>query len=319
MFCNFLVFLVLMSTTVEHVFDFCYNMNMNKYSIDRIYIPRSALAFGYFDRIAHKAKPLYNASLFRVRNHFTARSKESLTENERFVEDEVSLLPSKQGAVISGFSLQKLMTLTHNPDYYADIPSQTAQHIVSQAVTDFRNWLSSLKAWKKDPSGFTGKPRMPHYKKRETAGFSFTNQSAIIKDGHLTFPKTDVTISCRVREGRLKEVKVSPYHDGYLLCLCWEAPEETAVTCGSHTASIDFGVDNTMAAVTDKGESIIFHGGAVKSANQFFNKQKARLTSAIIKGHVTTVGVSSHRLEALSLHRHEFLHDTFQKIGRAHV
>ena len=283
--------------------------------IDRNHIRPGHPAYAYQDDIAHKAKLLYNASLFRVRNHFTARRKTSLTDNEQFVEDELSLLPTKPGAVISAFSLQKLMTLTHNPDYYAGIPSQIAQHVVAQAVTDFKNWLSALKAWKKSPAGFTGKPRMPRYKKKDVAGFTIPNQSAVIKDGQLTFPKTDVTVACRVRSGSLREVKVTPCYDGYLLCLCWDVPDEPQTSYGSHSAAVDFGVNNVMAAVTDEGDSVLFHGGAVKAENRYYNKEKARLISIITRGHQTTARVSSHRIEALSFHRQEFLHDTFQKMS----
>ena len=44
--------------------------------------------FPYFDTLAHKAKNLYNASLFRIRNAFTAHDKTSLTSNEKEVLDE---------------------------------------------------------------------------------------------------------------------------------------------------------------------------------------------------------------------------------------
>ena len=156
---------------------------------------------------------------------------------------------------------------------------------------------------------------MPRYKKKDVAGFTIPNQSAVIKDGQLTFPKTDVTVACRVRSGSLREVKVTPCYDGYLLCLCWDVPDEPQTSYGSHSAAVDFGVSNVMAAVTDEGASVLFHGGAVKAENRYYNKEKARLISIITKGHQTTARVSSHRIEALSFHRQEFLHDTFQKMS----
>ena len=48
---------------------------------------------------------------------------------------------------------------------------QTAQSIVRQAVTDFKAWLEALKAYKKDPSFFTGKPKMPGYCKADKKTF----------------------------------------------------------------------------------------------------------------------------------------------------
>ena len=67
--------------------------------------------------------------------------------------------------MISYNHLEKLMRVTENPDFFAGLPMQTAQAIVKQAVTDFNNWLKSLKAYAKHPENFLGRPKMPHYKK----------------------------------------------------------------------------------------------------------------------------------------------------------
>ena len=87
------------------------------FCVDRIIVKPCDEAYGYLDDIAGKAKLLYNASLFRLRNHFTASGKAALTVNEQEVEDEISLLPAKPGRVLRAYTLQKLMVLTHNPDY----------------------------------------------------------------------------------------------------------------------------------------------------------------------------------------------------------
>ena len=113
------------------------------YCVDRIIVKPSDSAYTYLDENARQAKLLYNAAMFRVRNHFTASQKAILSPNEQEVEKELSLLPKRPGRVINAYSLQKVMVLTHNPDYYAGLPSQTAQHVAAQAVTDFRNWLRS--------------------------------------------------------------------------------------------------------------------------------------------------------------------------------
>ncbi len=57
------------------------------------------------------------------------------------------------------------MRVTENPDFFAGLPMQTAQAIVKQAVTDFNNWLKSLKDYAKHPEDFLGRPKMPHYKR----------------------------------------------------------------------------------------------------------------------------------------------------------
>ena len=283
------------------------------YCVDRIIVKQSDAVFSYLDDIAHKAKLLYNAALFRVRNHFTASEKTVLTANESAVEQEVSLLPVKPGRVISAFTLQKLMVLTHNPDYYAGIPSQTAQHVISSAVQDFKNWLKAMSHWKKYPASFLGKPHMPHYVKADVKDFVFTSQTASVGSVVIRFPKTDAVLHCRDKKGALREIKVTPYYGGYLVCICFETAD-VPDNAGMHTAAVDFGVDNTMAVVSDTGESVIFKGGAVKARNQLFNKRRAELVGIITNGHVIKKA-SSHLLDTLSMHRSEWIHDTFHKMS----
>jgi len=71
-----------------------------------------------------------------------------------------------------------------------------------------------------------------------------------------------------------------------------------------------------MAVVSDDGSSVLFEGGAVKAANQFFNKEKARLVSAMTKGHETTKNPTSKRLNSISRHRDAFLRDEFHKMSK---
>ena len=81
--------------------------------------------------------------------------------------------------------LQSLMRITSNPDFFSGLPMQTAQHVIRQVCTDFKGWLASLKKYRKDPSGYTGKPKMPGYCRNDTASYLFTNQDAVIYDGKL--------------------------------------------------------------------------------------------------------------------------------------
>ena len=174
---------------------------------------------------------------------------------------------------------------------------QTAQHIVRQSCTDFKAWLAALKAYREDASSFTGKPKMPGYCKGETTTYLFTNQDAVIKDGMLKLPKTKVRIPVRRRHGaRLMEVKVKPVSGGYELLLVYGV-KEPCVQGGSHSAAIDFGVDNTMAVVSDTGDSLIFKGRNIKSINQYFNKQKSERVSLMSRGKQTTGRVWSKYLD----------------------
>ena len=91
------------------------------YKVIQCQIAQDSLIYDYCDSNAQKAKLLYNAALFRIRQIFTGWDKDSRTDNEKEVFAEVALLqqtyPSvKVKKVISYGHLEKLMRVTHNPD-----------------------------------------------------------------------------------------------------------------------------------------------------------------------------------------------------------
>ena len=78
------------------------------YRTDRIYVNAQHEMFPYFDQLAHKAKNLYNASLFRIRNTFTAHNKTNVTSNEKEVLDELALLKGQKTYYILGWAITKI-------------------------------------------------------------------------------------------------------------------------------------------------------------------------------------------------------------------
>lgn len=273
--------------------------------------------FPYFDTLAHKAKNLYNASLFRIRNAFTAHGKTNVTSNEKEVLDELALLKGqKTYHVLEYIVLERLMRVTQNPDFFSELPMQSAQATVRHACSTFQSWLAALRKYKQNPTLFTGKPRMPKYCKGDITTFTLTNQNAVIYGDELKLPKTKQRLKIRKRcNARLQEVKVCPVSGGYDVLLVYQV-KEPSVKAGSHSAAVDFGVDNTMAVVTDTGDSIIFKGECIKSINQYFNKQKAWRVSVMSKGNVTTTRVWSKKLDQLSAYRTNYIRDCFHKMSR---
>ena len=272
--------------------------------------------FPYFDELAHKAKNLYNASLFRIRNAFTAHDKVNVTSNEKEVLDELALLKGQKTYRVLGYGvLQRLMRVTNNPDFFAGLPMQSAQAAVKHACSDFQNWLSALKKYKQNPALFTGKPRMPGYCRGDITALALTNQDAVIYDGKLKLPLTKIRISVRRRHGKLMEVKVKPVSDGYELLLTYQM-KDSKVRSGMHFAAVDFGVDNTMAVVSDTGKSILFKGRFIKSVNQYFMKEKAERIRILSKGKETTERVWSKYLDQLSAYRTNYIRDCFHKMSK---
>lgn len=287
------------------------------YRTDRIYVSKQHEMFPYFDGLAHKAKNLYNASLFRIRNTFTAHGKTNVTSNEKEVLDELALLKGQKTYRVLGYGvLQRLMRVTQNPDFFAGLPMQSAQAAVKHACSDFQNWLSALKKYKQNPALFTGKPHMPGYCKGDITALTLTNQDAVIYGDELKLPKTKQRLRIRKRHSaRLQEVKVCPVSGGYDILLVYQVKEPSA-EAGTHSAAVDFGVDNTMAVVADTGDSILFKGEYIKSINQYFNKERAWRVSVMSKGNVTATRVWSKKLDQLSAYRTNYIRDCFHKMSR---
>lgn len=273
---------------------------------------------------------LYNATLFRIRQNFTARKKKSLTKNELKIrleiEETLRLCPNlkRPKSVLSYTFLERLMRMTGNSDFYAGLPSQTAEECLKIAVRDFRGWLNSLKKYKKHPEEFYGRPNMPHYKKKNSIStITYTNQGCKIKkENILRFALTNETICLPYQplDGRLKEVKVKSYYGDLLLLCTYQCPHTKTTTHGSNICAIDFGVENIAAIVSNKGNCWLYKGGILKAKNQWYNKQLAKLKSVAMKGHdpkiFAEMGLSNTRqIRKLHQKRNQFFHDAMHKIS----
>ena len=267
--------------------------------------------YDYCSTMTALSKNIYNAALFRVRNIFTGFNKDSLSDLEQEVFDEVGLTENTYNCqirrVISYNSLEKLMRANNNPDFFAGLPMQSSQAMVKKATTDFKNWLASLKHFKADPTLFLGKPGMPHYIKSDKTTAYITNQDAVYKDAELKLPliKKRLPLPNVPENAALKEVKIKPYYNEFIILCTFETPD----------VPIDFGIDNIVALITDEGKSFLYKGGAIKSCNQFYNKRSSELKSIITKGH-KNANAKSKQLSVLSRNRDQFINDQMHKISK---
>ena len=297
------------------------------YSVAQRVISKKDSIYDYCDDLSRKSKLLYNASLFRIRNIFTGYEKEHRTDNEEDIFCEVHALQDVHPQihvrkVISYNHLEKLMRVTENPDFFIGLPMQTAQAMVKQAVTDFKNWLASLREYKKHPEKFLGRPKMPHYKKQDLATVIITNQDAVLYPSEtgvslkLPIIKKRLSFSNISEHAFLKEVRIKPYHGRFLFCLTFEEPEPVIETSMPYTCAIDFGIDNFAAIICDDGTSVIYKGGAVLSDTQWFHKQKAKYVSILTKGYKNQYAASK-RSSDLSYRHANFVKDQCHKISRS--
>ena len=212
------------------------------------------------------------------------------------------------------------------PGFFAGLPMQCAQNVLKQVCGDFKNWMASCRQYKKDPSGYLGRPKMPHYKRKKSlSSFTFTNQDCyVLEHGNknlLKFPAVrGHYLPIGPVFGRLKQVEVKPYYGEFLVICIFETDEDCSSLPDGASCGIDLGVDNTAALVSSNGRCVLYKGGALKSANQWYNKQMADCRSLAMKGHTADEAAKlgllhTKKMQSLSRRRNQFFHDTMHKIA----
>jgi len=300
------------------------------YQVSQILVTkkREPALHAYLEGFSVLSRNLRNAALFRMRQRYTAYTKEILSDNEAEVLREIQLVERlhdlKVKRVISYKAMEKMMRETNNPDFFSGLPMQTAQQVLKRVNRDFRGWLSALADYKKHPEKYLGVPEMPKYKKKSKGTtYVFTNQDAVLYPKESGFELKLPMYSRRVslphltQDVRLKEVHVKPYFDNYILILILETTRvKPTNNQDPYIAAIDLGVSNTAAIVCNDSSCLLYKGGALKARNQWYNKELARLKSIMMKGHdPRTAQKTSRRTNNLTQSRNFFIHDTMHKIS----
>ena len=229
--------------------------------------------------------------------------------------------PSRENRMLSYEILDTVFKFTDNQDYRR-LPAQVNQAAMKKTFRDWKGYFAALADWKRDPGKYKARPQIPGYIQSEETTACFTNQTAklwVKANGKniISFIGTKVTAGCGSIPGTYIRTEVKPYHGDYRLLITYdnkaespEAPENPARILG-----IDLGVDNLIAAAGNYGSvPFLIKGGYMKSMNQWFNKQRARLLSELTKGKNSSHSIkNSKRLDAISRKRDERIRDFFCK------
>lgn len=229
--------------------------------VEKHLIKPSKKIFDEIDKLAFLSKNLYNCAVYQCRQAFFNNQ----------------LVPN----------FNQLYHLLKNGDDYKALPCKVSQLIIKQAHQTFKSYLAALKAYKKDSSKFLGIPKLPKYKHKEKGRNLLTyNYQAVskkaLKLGKINPSGTNIFISTKPK--KINEVRFIPKSGSYVIEIVYEQ-EERECSHLNHTniAGIDIGVNN-LACVTSNimdFEPFIVCGKAIKSANRYFNKVKARLQSQL--------------------------------------
>lgn len=215
---------------------------------------------------ARLSNNLYNQALYILRQAFT--NKEDI--------------PSK-------FDLNKILLYKeYECEEYDNIHKMVAanaQAICHLAAQNFKSFLMSLRAFKKNKSGFTGVPKIPSYNKKEQEFMIILNyQQCAVKDGMMRFPGKLNLDKIYVGDLDIAHVKIFPGTKKYKVEVVYKI-ESLPKRKKGNIAGIDLGLDNlATVAINKRGiRPLLINGRPLKSMNLYFNNKRDKVQSELKK------------------------------------
>lgn len=272
--------------------------------VERHIIKKSSENWEFLDQICFAAKNLHNYTTYILRqaftgNHSNIKEYKDLIKNDKF---------------ISEYDLSTHFSKENQVDYRA-LRAQVAQQTIKLVYKNFNSFFKAIKAYKKSPSKFTGRPKLPKYKEKNSRAIAiYTNQSARIKNGEIYLSKT-VKLNLKSRVKNFQQIRI--IHKGYYIVVEVVYEKTLGEFAGkedlqSYSMGIDLGVNNLATITSDNGMSLIINGRSLKSINQYYNKKLANLKTIYSKYNKKTGPVA----QSLTLKRNNLISDYLHKASK---
>lgn len=239
-----------------------------------------------------------------------AKEQEKLKNEQREIKCNLFSMPTKDKPWLSYAFLDSLFK-SMEQENYRSLPAQCSQGIIKGVILNWRSYFASLKEYRRNPSKFTGRPRIPKYIRSSQKEVILTNQECLIKEQkYLKLPLTKYRLNIGklgCTPSSLKQVRIRPRYGQYVMELVFTCDFSSKEYPKERIMAIDLGIDNLAAIVTNTGMTpALVKGKVVKSINQYYNKQKAHYSSILQTGKTPQKGeATSKRLQRL--HRKRFL------------
>ena len=212
--------------------------------------------------LSHTAKNLYNQAIYNIRQYYFQENKY--------------------------LNFQKNNSLLKSSENYKTLNSNMSQQILKEVDGSFKSFFSLLK--KKNKGMYNAKVKLPSYLPKNSfttlvIGFVRLNEDTFVIPYSNSFKKNHKKISIKIPpillDKKIKEIRIIPKFNArfFEVQYTYEVQEEQRNLDKTHVLAIDFGINNLATCVTSKGRSFIIDGKKLKSINQWFNKENARLQS----------------------------------------
>jgi putative transposase len=174
---------------------------------------------------------------------------------------------------------------------YASSAQQTCKS-VAEALSSFKE---QLKRWRKGQ--LEQKPQLPHYRKRGLYPVAYPKKWLKLENGKIRVPLGNqvkawfsmdafyIPFPTNLRWEDIKEMRIVPRNGVFYLEWVYQTmPEAKVVLDASRVLAVDHGVGNWLTCMTNFGKSFIVDGLKLKSFNQWYNKQVAKLKTGKPQG-----------------------------------
>ena len=248
--------------------------------------------------LCHTAKNLTNEAVYNVRQYY-------FTEGEFL-------------------KYEKNYTLLKNSPNYKALNSNMAQQILKEVDGSFKSFFALLKLAKQGKYAFKD-CKLPHYLPKDgyatlVIGFVRLNGNKLILPFSNSFKKThkavEITIPPILLDKKVKEIRIIPKAKArfFEIQYIYETVNIQRNLNTNNVLALDLGINNLVTAVSGMGKTFILDGRRLKSINQWFNKENARLQSVKDKqgfGKKTT-----NRQKAIARDRNNKINDYLNKTAR---
>ena len=217
--------------------------------------------YGILRELCHTAKNLANEAIYNVRQYY-------FTEGEYL-------------------KYEKNYALLKDSPHYKMLNSNMAQQILKEVDGSFKSFFGLLKLAKKGRYSFRD-CQLPHYLSKKgfttlVIGFVRLNGNKLILPYSNAFRKTHQPVEIKVppilADKRIKEIRIIPKSGArfFEIQYTYQAECVQRNLDKNNALALDLGVNNLVTAVSNQGRSFIIDGRKLKSINQWFNKENARL------------------------------------------
>lgn len=213
--------------------------------------------------LCHIAKNLYNVGLYNVRQYYF--------EHKEYLKYE------------SNYHIAK------TNENYKLLNSNMAQQILKEVDGVFKSFFGLIKLAKKGKYDFKS-INLPRYLKKDgyyplVIGFVRLNGNQLTIPYSNLYKKHHASITINIPpvllDKKIKEIRIVPKNNArfFEIQYTYEVAEEQRNLNYQKALAIDLGLNNLATCVTSEGQSFIVDGRKLKSINQWFNKENARLQS----------------------------------------